>query len=206
MLADSQLQRVPASREHADRLILQARMHLVRREISEGDPAGGYTLVYDAARKALTAVLENQGLRPTSSRGHLAVYEATRAQLDPPMGYGHLTGSAASATTWSTHQPTPLRSARTTSARTPPRLPPLLTSANAGTAGSDVILSEPYFGIAKEGSPQLRLIVTCLRQPLDRQRGQHGGVDLLGAAKCDEGVVAKAGDESCLPRRRLGWG
>ena len=51
MLAESELQRVPASREHADRLVLQARVHLVSaNEISEGDPAGGYTLVYDAAR------------------------------------------------------------------------------------------------------------------------------------------------------------
>jgi hypothetical protein len=87
MLADSELQCVPASREHADRLILQARKHLVSaNEISEGDPAGGYTLIYDASRKALTAVLENQGLRPTTRGGHLAVYEATRAQLDPPLG------------------------------------------------------------------------------------------------------------------------
>lgn len=87
MIAASELQRVPASREHADRLILQARKHLVSAdEISDDDPAGGYTLVYDAARKALTAVLENQGLRPTTRGGHLAVYEATRAQLDPPMG------------------------------------------------------------------------------------------------------------------------
>jgi hypothetical protein len=87
MLADSELQRVPASREHANRLILQARKHLISaNEICEDDPAGGYMLIYDAARKALTAVLENQGLRPTTRGGHLAVYEATRAQLDPPMG------------------------------------------------------------------------------------------------------------------------
>jgi hypothetical protein len=87
MIAASELQRVPASREHADRLILQARKHLISAdEISDDDPAGGYTLVYDAARKALTAVLENQGLRPTTRGGHLAVYDATRAQLDPPMG------------------------------------------------------------------------------------------------------------------------
>jgi hypothetical protein len=87
MLAASELQRVPASREHADRLILQARKHLASAdEIGDEDPAGGYTLVYDAARKALTAVLENQGLRPTTRGGHLAVYGATRAQLDPPMG------------------------------------------------------------------------------------------------------------------------
>lgn len=87
MLGDSELQRVPASREHANRLILQARKHLISaNEICADDPAGGYTLVYDAARKALTAVLENQGLRPTTHGGHLAVYEATRAQLEPPMG------------------------------------------------------------------------------------------------------------------------
>jgi len=31
-------------------------------------------------------VLENQGLRPTTRGGHLAVYQAIRVQLDPPMG------------------------------------------------------------------------------------------------------------------------
>jgi HEPN domain len=87
MLGGSELQRVPASREHADRLILQARKHLASaNEISKDDPAGGYMLAYDAARKALTAVLENQGLRPTTRGGHLAVYDAARAQLDPPLG------------------------------------------------------------------------------------------------------------------------
>src|SRR5579859_3764631 len=87
MLADQQLQRVPASREHAGRLISQARKHLASAaEVCDEDPAGGYALVYDAARKALTAVLENQGLRPTSRGGHLAAYDAVRAQVDPPMG------------------------------------------------------------------------------------------------------------------------
>ena len=43
-------------------------------------------MLYDAGRKALAAVLGNEGLRPTSAGGHLAVYEAVRAQLDPPMG------------------------------------------------------------------------------------------------------------------------
>ena len=43
-------------------------------------------LVCDAARKALTAVLENQGLRPAARGGHLAAYDAVRAQLDPPPG------------------------------------------------------------------------------------------------------------------------
>ena len=81
------LQRVKPSREHADRLIRQARAHLDSAEVlAEADPEGGYALMYDAARKALTAVLENQGLRPTSAGGHLAVYDAVRSQLDPPMG------------------------------------------------------------------------------------------------------------------------
>lgn len=87
MLADGQIQRVPASRDQADRLMTQASRHLSSAaEICEQDPAGGYALLYDAARKALAAVLENQGLRPTTRGGHLAVYDAVRAQLDPPMG------------------------------------------------------------------------------------------------------------------------
>jgi hypothetical protein len=87
MLADRRLQRVPASREHAERMLAQARKHLTSaQEVCGDDPEGGYALLYDAGRKALTAVLGNQGLRPTSAGGHLAVYEAVRAQLDPPMG------------------------------------------------------------------------------------------------------------------------
>jgi hypothetical protein len=42
--------------------------------------------LYDAARKALNAVLENQGLRATSRGGHIAVLDAVSAQLDPPLG------------------------------------------------------------------------------------------------------------------------
>lgn len=87
MVSDRQLQRVPASREHADRLLSQAHRHITsaQRTCSD-DPEGAYAVLYDAARKALTAVLENQGLRPTSAGGHLAVFHAVRAQLDPPLG------------------------------------------------------------------------------------------------------------------------
>jgi hypothetical protein len=87
MLADGELQRVPASRQQAERLLAQARHHLhSATKVQAEDPAGGYALAYDAARKAFAAVLENQGLRPTSRGGHLAIAEAVRAQLDPPMG------------------------------------------------------------------------------------------------------------------------
>ncbi len=87
MLADAELQRVPPSRDQADSLIAQARIHLASAAaICDQDPPGAYALVYDAARKALTAILENQGLRPTTRGGHLAAYDAVRAQLDPPLG------------------------------------------------------------------------------------------------------------------------
>lgn len=87
MLADGELERVQASREHADRLLVQARRHLASAEATcDTDPEGAYDTMYDAARKALWAVLANQGLRPTRRGGHLAVHDAVRAQLDPPMG------------------------------------------------------------------------------------------------------------------------
>lgn len=86
MLGDGELQRVTPSRTQADRLLAQARVHIVSAaKVLDDDPPGGYALTYDAARKALTAILENQGLRPTTRGGHLAVIEAVRAQLDPPL-------------------------------------------------------------------------------------------------------------------------
>ena len=87
MIARGELERVPADRDHADVLLGQARQHLdSARAIAAGDPVGGYQLLYDAARKALAAVLENQGLRATSRGGHIAVRDAVSAQLDPPLG------------------------------------------------------------------------------------------------------------------------
>jgi hypothetical protein len=87
MLADGELQRVPPSREQADYLLVQARSHAhSAATVCEDDPEGGYALAYDAARKALAAILENQGLRATSRGGHIAIFESVRAQLDPPMG------------------------------------------------------------------------------------------------------------------------
>ena len=87
MLAAGELQQVPASREHADRLLNQAAADLATaREAADSNPSGAYTLVYDAARRALVALLENEGLRPTSRAGHHGTYLAVRAQLDPPLG------------------------------------------------------------------------------------------------------------------------
>jgi hypothetical protein len=87
LIADGELQRVPPSREHADQLLAQAHKDLASVELlRDSNPKRAYESLYDAARMALTATLENQGLRPTSRGGHIAPYAAVSAQLDPPMG------------------------------------------------------------------------------------------------------------------------
>lgn len=87
MIADKHIEQVHPDRAAADRLLGEARAHLgSAAQITDSDATGAYALVYDAARKALAAVLENEGLRATSRGGHIAVYLAVRAQLDPPMG------------------------------------------------------------------------------------------------------------------------
>ena len=87
MIDAKELQRVPASREHADRLLVESQRHVASaRDIVDSDPEGAYQLLYDGVRKALTAILANEGLRPTTSGGHRAVYTAVAGQLDPPMG------------------------------------------------------------------------------------------------------------------------
>lgn len=87
MLSRGGLERVPASQQAAEAELSRSRTHLASaRQILASDPEGAYTIAYDAARRALAAVLQNQGLRATSRGGHRAVYEAAQAQLDPPLG------------------------------------------------------------------------------------------------------------------------
>ncbi len=82
------LQRVPASREAAQVMIAQARRHLASAEmIVDTDPQGAYALTYDAARKAMAAVFEAQGLRATAAGGHIVLHDAAEAQFEPPLGH-----------------------------------------------------------------------------------------------------------------------
>ena len=82
MLADGEVQRVPASREQSERLLAQARVHVASAlKVCDEDPPGGYALAYDGARKALTAILENQGLRPTNQKQYP---ERTRGSSGTP--------------------------------------------------------------------------------------------------------------------------
>lgn len=82
LLKRDELQRVTADDKTAKRMIQAARIHLVSAtQIRDGDPEMAMTVAYDAARKALAALLETQGLRSTSRGGHIALREAVTAQF-----------------------------------------------------------------------------------------------------------------------------
>lgn len=93
LLATGHLQQVPPNREHAVALLAQARQSLTvaQMAIDAGALAPAYGQLWDAIRKALTALLWTQGLRPTTKGGHLAVQLAAQAQF----GQGTLRGALA---------------------------------------------------------------------------------------------------------------
>lgn len=86
----TELQRVPADQGAATRMLQAARTHIdSAAQIRERDPEMAMAVAYDAARRALAALLETQGLRPTSQRGHIAHWNTnTRARS----GRGGLSG------------------------------------------------------------------------------------------------------------------
>ncbi|MEZ0165853.1 hypothetical protein AB2L27_13930 [Kineococcus sp. LSe6-4] len=88
LVAQRELQRVTPSRPAALLLIEQARRHLrSAAQVCDTDPQGAYVLAYDATRKAMAAVYEAQGLRATSTGGHVVLHEAALAQFEPPLGH-----------------------------------------------------------------------------------------------------------------------
>jgi uncharacterized protein (UPF0332 family) len=80
-LNQGRLSRVAPNRALAERYLAAARAHLESARLLTEDPDGAFTLVYDAARKALAAILVNQGLRASSKGGHVAVGDAVTSQL-----------------------------------------------------------------------------------------------------------------------------
>lgn len=87
MIERRELAQVSANAELADRLLATARQHLASaRLLAASDPYLAYAALYDAIRKALSALLQVQGLRATTSGGHLAVMHAVQAQFGASMG------------------------------------------------------------------------------------------------------------------------
>ena len=77
-----ELSTVPASAVQAEALLADAARHFRSAEaIAASDPSAAYAVMYDGARKALAAILAQQGLRATSKGGHLAVQNAVEAQF-----------------------------------------------------------------------------------------------------------------------------
>lgn len=87
LLDGGHLEQVLADVELAKAILDQAKRHLetADRE-ADLDPHMAYSALYDAARKALAALLQIQGLRPSRAGGHLALIDTVTAQLDPPLG------------------------------------------------------------------------------------------------------------------------
>jgi hypothetical protein len=88
LIEQQRVQRVTASRELAEVMIARAHTHLkTAADVASADPTGAFQMAYDGTRKALAAILANQGLRTTSAPGaHATLLEVCLAQLDPPMG------------------------------------------------------------------------------------------------------------------------
>ena len=87
LLRRGHLEQVIANPGEARHLISRAQAHLsTAADVADADPEIAYDALCAAARKALTALLVEQGLRPTREGGHEAAIQAAEAQLVPPMG------------------------------------------------------------------------------------------------------------------------
>lgn len=87
MLQRRELTQVVADAELAERMVSTARRHLISAEaLADTDPYLAYAALHDAVRKSLAALLQIQGLRATTTGGHLAVQHAARAQFGASMG------------------------------------------------------------------------------------------------------------------------
>lgn len=82
LLEGRELQRVEPDPDLAHQLSETSGRHLASaKEIQSRDPEGAFAAAYDAARKACAALLQAQGLRPTSRGGHVALRDAVLAQF-----------------------------------------------------------------------------------------------------------------------------
>jgi hypothetical protein len=87
MIERRELDQVNASTDLAERMLATARQHLASvRLLAPSDPYLAYAALYDAIRKSLSALLQVQGLRATTSGGHVAVMHAVQAQFGVSMG------------------------------------------------------------------------------------------------------------------------
>jgi hypothetical protein len=88
LLADGELARVSGASADGEPWLAKARRTLATAaSAADSDPDSAFTLAYDAARFACTALLTQQGLRPTTRGGHYAVEVAVREQFSGKFGH-----------------------------------------------------------------------------------------------------------------------
>ncbi len=92
LLAGRALQPVTGSAADGAPGLTRARQTIASAQVLlSTDPSNALVLAYDAARQACTALLAQQGLRPTTAGGHVAVERVVRAQFGAPFApYGGL--------------------------------------------------------------------------------------------------------------------
>jgi hypothetical protein len=85
LLADGRLERVSGAAADGSALLRSAEglLESARRELAT-NPEAAYVLAYDAARKAATALVAQQGLRSMSTGHHVTVETVVRAQFGGP--------------------------------------------------------------------------------------------------------------------------
>jgi uncharacterized protein (UPF0332 family) len=82
LLGRRELERITGSAANGQPLLARARRTAATAsKLTDIDAYSAYVLAYDAARFASTALLAQQGLRPTGTGGHTAVATAVRAQF-----------------------------------------------------------------------------------------------------------------------------
>ncbi len=83
LLAGGELQTVTGAAANGEQWLSKARRTFnTAVAAADMDPDSAFTLAYDAARFACTALLAQQGLRATTRGGHYAVEVAVRSQFD----------------------------------------------------------------------------------------------------------------------------
>ena len=81
LITQGKIERVPANSENAKALLNKSRQHIESAlQLAGSDVELSYGALHAANRKAMTAVLLTQGLRPTRVGGHVVVLEAIRVQ------------------------------------------------------------------------------------------------------------------------------
>jgi hypothetical protein len=82
LLEERRLEQVQGAHADGSPWLARARRTIsAARAVEQTSPDSAFVLAYDAARQACTALLAQQGLRPTTSGGHYAVEESVRAQF-----------------------------------------------------------------------------------------------------------------------------